>query len=76
MINLTAQSPRCENVPPSTSVTFPVIPTVRTKSSKRMKAILKNHTYFGSLIAVLRAIAHPVNQDIKHETVTEQTNRE
>jgi hypothetical protein len=41
-----------------------------------MKAILKNHTYFGSLIAVLRAIAHPVNQDIKHETVTEQTNRE
>lgn len=38
--------------------------------------IKKNHTYCGLLIVVLRTIVHPVNQDIKHEAITEQTNCE
>jgi len=47
---------------------------VEGRKVPNLKAILKNHTYCGLLIAVLRTIAHPVNEGIKHEAVTEQTN--
>jgi hypothetical protein len=48
-----------------------IIPNRWTKSSEAEGHFEKNHTYCGLLIAVLRTIAHPVNQDIKHEAVTE-----
>jgi len=56
---------------------FLIIPNGLGKSSERMKTILENKSHvLRSLVVVLRTVAHPVNQGIKHEAITEQANRE
>jgi hypothetical protein len=41
------------------------------ESSERMKFILKNEKRCGLLVVVSRVVAHPVNQGVEHEDITE-----
>jgi hypothetical protein len=48
---------------------------VAESSERRKEGLNKNDTFGGLSLAVLRVIAHPVNQSVEHEAIIEQTNR-